>query len=481
MDKKRNVISNLIWKFLERIGAQTVSLIVSIVLARYILPEQYGSIAIILIFINIANVFVSEGFSTALVQKKNTDDTDYSTMFYCSTIISILLYFVLFVVAPYIANFYKMPELTWLLRILSLKLPISAINSIQHAYVSRNMMFKKFFFSTLLGTIGSGVIGIALAIYGMGAWALVIQYLINSLVDTIVLFFTIKWKPKLVFSVCRAKELLNYGWKITIGSLLNTIYNESRALIIGKRYTSSNLAYYNKGVQFPQLIVTNIDASIGSVLFPALCMYGKSKEELKKMTRISMKISCFVIFPCMAGLAAISEPLIRVLLTDKWIDAAFFLKIACITQALQPINTANIQMIKSSGKSDIFLKMEIIKKISGIIILLITMMYGIKILAYGEILVVLLCNLVNAYPNNKIIGYGYKEQISDLVPNACITICMFLFISTISKLCPLTDLLLIIIEVFLGSVFYFSCAILFKVDSLSYLLEYLKKIIKKGK
>lgn len=480
MNKKKSIISNLIWKFAERIGAQFVSLIVSIVLAHYILPEQYGSISILLIFINIANVFVSEGFSTALVQKKNADELDNSTMFYCSLLISILLYVILFILAPCIADFYKMQELTWLLRILAIKLPIASINSIQHAYVARNMIFKKFFFSTLFGTILSGVVGIILAINGAGPWALVAQYLINSTVDTVVLFFIIDWKPRLLFSISRAKELLKYGWKITVGSLLNTIYNESRSLVIGKKYTSSSLAYYNKGVQFPQLIVTNIDSSIGSVLFPALCQYNNNDDDLKRIVRKSMRMSCYIIFPCMAGLAAISEPLIRLLLTDKWLSAAFFLQVACVTQALQPINTANIQMIKASGRSDLFLKMEIIKKISGLIILIVAMWFGVKVLACSEILVVVICNIVNAYPNKKLIRYGYTEQFMDIFPSAIISVGMFFILKATSVVIILPDILLIILEIALGFVIYLGCSVIFKQEGLKYLLNYIKKLKTKG-
>lgn len=345
MLKNRDIVTNLFWKFAERIGAQLVSLTVSILLARFLLPEEYGVVAILLVFINIANVFVSEGFSTALVQKKEATEIDASTMFYCSFLISWILYAILFVLSPSIEIFYKMDGLANLLRVLALKLPIAAINSIQHAYVQRSMQFKKFFFSTIIGTLISGVVGVILAFLGFGPWALVAQYLTNSTIDTVVLFYTVKWRPRMVFSAISAKEMMRYGWKITCGSLLNTIYSETRSLIIGKKYSSSDLAYYNKGVQFPQLIVTNIDSSIGSVLFPALSKITDEKQRLKETVRKSLKMSCYIIFPCMAGLAAVSTPLIKLLLTDKWLPAVFFLHIACITQALQPINTANIQLM----------------------------------------------------------------------------------------------------------------------------------------
>lgn len=464
MNTRNAIFSNLFWKFAERIGAQSVSLIVSIILARLLLPEEYGVVSILLIFINIANVFVSEGFSTALVQKRDADDLDDSSMFFCSLCISIVLYLLFFIGAPYIESFYKMQGLGLLLRILALKLPIAAVNSIQHAFVQRTLQFRKFFFSTLFGTILSGVIGVLLAYLGFGAWALVFQYLINSTVDTLVLFFTINWRPKFIFSWCRAKLLLNYGWKITIGSLLNTIYAESRALIIGKKYSSADLAFYNKGVQFPQLIVTNIDSSIGSVLFPALSKISDEKQELKNVVRRSLRMSSFIIFPCMAGLAAVAVPLISLLLTDKWMFSVYFLQVACITQALQPINTANIQLIKASGRSDIFLKMEITKKISGILILLSTMWFGVKALALGEIIVVVICNIVNAFPNKKLINYGFGEQVKDLLPFASMAIVMHIMLRIISSFLNVGNLTMIIINVIIGILFYSLMCIVFKIE-----------------
>ena len=475
MIKNRDIVTNLFWKFAERIGAQLVSLTVSILLARFLLPEEYGVVAILLVFINIANVFVSEGFSTALVQKKEATEIDASTMFYCSFLISWILYAILFVLSPSIEIFYKMDGLANLLRVLALKLPIAAINSIQHAYVQRSMQFKKFFFSTIIGTLISGVVGVALAFLGFGPWALVAQYLTNSTIDTVVLFYTVKWRPRMVFSAISAKEMMRYGWKITCGSLLNTIYSETRSLIIGKKYSSSDLAYYNKGVQFPQLIVTNIDSSIGSVLFPALSKITDEKQRLKETVRKSLKMSCYIIFPCMAGLAAVSTPLIKLLLTDKWLPAVFFLHIACITQALQPINTANIQLIKALGRSDYFLKMEAIKKFTGIVTLLITMWFGVKFLAAGEIVVVLVCNLINAYPNKKLIDYGYMEQLHDILPSALMTGCMYIIVRLVSAHLHVTDIALIAIDAMVGVMVYVGISVLVKSEE----LEALKRLILK--
>lgn len=277
------LFSNLIWKFGERFLAQIVSFIVSIVLARMLMPEDYGVISLILVFITFADVFVTSGFSTSLIQKKDADDTDFSTIFYCSFMISILIYFVLFAVAPIIADFYNTPTLIPILRVFSLRIPISSYNSIQHAYVSRNMLFKKFFFSTLFGTILSGVFGVVAAYHGLGAWALIIQYMTNTIVDTIVLRFTIDWHLKIKFSKQSASSLMKYGWKILVADLSGTFFEQLRSLIIGKVYLTSDLAFYNRGKSFSSLIMDNISTAMMSVLFPDLSNKVDDIQQLKKL------------------------------------------------------------------------------------------------------------------------------------------------------------------------------------------------------
>ena len=271
MTTNKNVIAkNLFWRFAERCGAQGVTALVSIILARIISPDTYGTIALITVFITILQVFVDSGLGSSLIQKDKVDDLDFSTVFIFNIIICIVLYFTMYAFAPMIANFYNDNTLTLVIRVLSLTIIISGVKNIQQAYVSRHMLFKKFFFSTLIGTIGAAIIGIILAYKGFGIWALVGQHLFNTLIDTMVLWYTIEWRPKLIFSFTRLKGLFSYGWKLLISSLIDTIYNDLRQLMIGKLYSAKDLAYYNRGQQFPNLIIININKSIDSVLFPAL-------------------------------------------------------------------------------------------------------------------------------------------------------------------------------------------------------------------
>ena len=264
------VTLNFFWRFFERCGAQGVSFIVSIVLARLIAPEAYGMIALVTVFTTILQVFVDSGMANALIQKKDADDLDFSTVFYFNIVICILLYSVIFFAAPVIAKFYDQPELIAIVRVLCITVVISGVRNVQQAYVSRTMQFKRFFFSTTGGTIGAAVIGITMAYLGLGVWALVIQQIVNATIGTIILWITVKWRPKKMFSLQRLKVLFAFGWKLLVASLIDRVYNELRSLIIGKMYSSADLAYYNRGNQFPNIIVTNINTSIDSVLLPTM-------------------------------------------------------------------------------------------------------------------------------------------------------------------------------------------------------------------
>ena len=263
------IIIGLLWRFGERITAQIVTLIVSIVLARLLSPDDYGTISLVMIFITFSEVLINNGFGTALIQKKDADDTDFATVFYFQLLFVLGLYGLMYFASPLIGAFYHNEQIVPVLRVLSLRLIVSAVNNVQHAYVSKHMLFKKFFWSTLFGTLLSAVVGVAMAYKGFGVWALVGQYLTNSVVDMIVIFVTIPWKPKALFSFQRLHSMLSFSWKILVNALFDTAYSQIRALVIGRKYSAEDLAYYNKGQQFPSIIENNINMSVESVLFPA--------------------------------------------------------------------------------------------------------------------------------------------------------------------------------------------------------------------
>ncbi len=474
----QKTVSGVVWKFAERIGAQVVSTLVSIVLARILLPEDYGLIALVTILITICNVFVSHGFGNALIQKKEVDDIDFSSVFYAGIAISLVLYAILFFCAPLIAKFYNNDILTPVLRVMGLRLPVASINSVQQAYVSRQMAFKKFFWATLAGTIVSGVVGIIMAYNGYGVWALVAQYLTNVTIDTIVLGIVIKWMPKLVFSFKKLKVLLSYGWKLLISGLLDTGYNELRSLVIGKKYTTADLAFYDKGKQFPSLLTTNINSSLSAVLFSAMSKVQDDPQKVKIATRRSIRVSSYLVMPCMMGLACVAEPFVRLILTDKWLPAVPFLQMMCFVYAFWPIHTANLQAIKAVGRSDLFLKLEIIKKTIGIVSLLISMWFGVFWIAATAMLTTLISSFVNAFPNKKLLNYSYLEQIKDMMPALGLSVLMGVPVYLMNFL-SINVFLLLVLQVVVGVTIYLVASIIFKVESFNFILGYIKKIFKR--
>ena len=472
-NSKIKVLSGLAWRFAERCGAQGVSFIVSIVLARILSPSDYGLIGLITVFISIATVFAQSGLGQALVQRKNIDNTEFSTVFHFSLVFSIVLYVILFLCSPIIAHFYNEPLLINIIRVLGLTVIIGAVNSVQQAYVQKTMQFKRFFYSTLIGTIVSAIVGIIMAYTGFGVWALVGQQISNQVVNTIVLWFTVKWRPAFVFSINRAKRLFSFGWKLLCSSLIDTIYNNIYSLIIGKFYSAADLGYYNRGKQFPVLIVTNINDSISSVVYPMMAKLQDESDYLKRFVRRSIVTSTFLIFPAMAGLAAIAQPLVRLILTDKWLPAVPFIYFCCFTYAFWPVHTANLQAIKALGRSDIFLRLEIIKKVVGIIVLLITLPMGLIPMMWGTCFTTIIGSVLNASPNKKLLGYSYLEQIKDIAPSMALSLVMLAIILPVTML-NIPSILQIVIQIIVGVIVYFGLAKLFKLECFDYVLYTVK-------
>lgn len=475
---KNSVVVNFIWRFAERCGAQLVTFIVSIVLARILSPEDYGQIALITVFTTIMQVFVDSGLGLALIQKKDADDLDFSSVFYFNFAVCLVLYAVMFVAAPFIASFYKDTTLTPIIRVISLTIVISGVKGIQQSYVSRNMLFKRFFFSTLGGTISSAFLGIGLAYAGFGVWAIVAQQLSNTTIDTLILWLTVKWRPKKMFSWKRLKSLLSFGWKMLVSSLLDTVYNNIRSLIIGRMYSSSDLAYYNQGTQFPHTIVDNIDSSIDSVLLPSMSSAQDDSVRVKVMARRSIKISTYIMAPMMMGLAFCAVPIVKLVLTDKWLPCVPFLRIFCITYMFYPIHTANLNAIKAMGRSDYFLKLEIAKKIVGLGLLFSTMWFGVLVMAYSLLVNSVLSQIINSWPNRKLLNYGYLEQLKDILPGIALAVFMGFCVSLIGLL-HLSNGITLLIQIPFGAAVYIGMSAILHLESYEYLLDMVRQLLKK--
>lgn len=474
----KKVYTGFFWRFAERCGAQGVGFIVSICLARLLNPSDYGLIAIVSIFTTILDVFIDSGMGGALIQKKDADDIDFSSVFYFNILFCIVLYAGLFFAAPIIASFYKSNALIKLIRVMGLTLIISGVKNVQQAYVSRTMQFKRFFYSTLGGTIFAAILGITLAYHGYGVWALVIQSLANSAIDTIVLWVTVKWRPKAKFSFLRLKGLLSYGWKLLVSSLLDTVYNNIRQLLIGVVYTSEDLAFYNKGNQFPNLVIKNINTSIDTVLLPAMSNEQDNPNRVKLMTRKSIKMSTYVIAPLMMGLCFVATPLIRLILTEKWLPCVPYMGIFCITFMFYPIHTANLNAIKAMGRSDLFLKLEIIKKIVGLIALAITVPISVMAMGYSLLVTSVLSQIINSWPNKRLLNYGYFEQLKDILPGIALAVGMGICVYPIQYL-GLPDIVTLLIQIVLGVVVYIGGSMIFKLESFSYLRDVVKGMLRK--
>lgn len=475
--RTQSVLKNFLWRLAERCGSQLVTFIVSIALARILSPEDYGQIALITVFTTIMQVFVDSGLGTALIQKKDADDLDFSSVFYFNFAVCLVLYVAMFVAAPFIAGFYNNSSLTPIIRVISLTIVISGVKGIQQSYVSRYMLFKRFFYATLGGTIFSAFLGIGLAYAGFGLWAIVAQQLSNTSIDTLILWLTVKWRPKKMFSWERLRGLLSFGWKMLASSLLDTIYTNIRSLIIGKMYSSADLAYYNQGEKFPNVIASNINTSIDSVLLPTMASVQDDPEQVKSMTRRAIKTSTYILAPLMMGLAFCATPIVRLVLTDKWLFCVPFLRIFCITYMFYPIHTANLNAIKAMGRSDLFLKLEIAKKAIGMILLLSTMWFGVMAMAYSLLVSSVLSQIVNSWPNKKLLNYGYLEQLKDIFPGITLAVVMGFCVNMVG-LFHLSNVVTLLIQISLGAVIYVAASSVLHLESYEYLMGMIRSVLK---
>lgn len=478
MGNRKSVFSNLIWRFMERCGAQLVSVVVSFVLGRMLDPAVYGLVAKVTIITSIMLVFVDSGMANSLIQKKDPDDLDFSSVFFFNVAFCLVLYVGLFFAAPLIAEYNGQPELTAIVRVLGLTVVVAGVKNVQQAYVSKTMQFKRFFFATLGGTAVSAAVGIAMAYKGFGVWALVAQQLSNVTINTCVLWLTVGWRPKAMFSLERLRALLGYGWKFLASGLLDTVYNKLREIFIAVFYTDTDLAFYNRGNALPNLIVENINSSIDSVLLPVLSAEQDHAEQVREMTRRAIKVSSYIIMPLMMGIAVCAEPFVRFFLTEKWLPCVPYLRIFCFTYSFYPLHTANLNAIKAMGRSDLFLILEIFKKAVGITALLLTMRLGVYPMALSLLATSVLSQIINAWPNSRLLNYSYLRQLADLLPTILLAAAMGACVYPVSLL-GLSDIVTLVIQVPLGVLVYVLGSKLLRIDSFEYLMSIVKKLVRR--
>lgn len=465
---KNKVLSGLFWKVMENGGTQGIQFLVSVLLARLLTPAESGEVMLIMIFITIGNVFVQSGFNTSLIQKQNVDEEDYSSAFYISAGIAAVLYIILFFFAPAVARFYGQPLFRPVLRILAVTLFFGAVTSVQSAAVARNMEFRKLCLASIFAALGSGVIGVVMAFQGGGVWALAMQQFFYSFFLMAVLTVLVKWRPRLLFSVKKAKELFSYGWKILCSGLIDSVFTNVYGLVIGKIYNSAMMGQYSRGNQFPALIANNLGAAIQSVMLPAFSACQDDREKVKSMVRRSIVTSSYLVFPMMAGLIAVAEPMVKLLLTDQYLPCVPMLRLLCVAYATWPLHVANLQAINALGRSEIFLKLEIIKKAVSVIALIISIPFGIYTMVALRAVTDFICTFINAHPNKKLLHYSFYEQWRDVFPSLLVSAAMGLVVYGVQYIIEGT-LFTLVVQILAGVLVYAGLSWVFRLEAFLYL------------
>ena len=414
---KSKVAKGSVWVLMEKLSGQVVQFVVGMILARLLTPDDYGTVALYAIFFAVAHVLVDGGFGGALIQKKDADDLDFNSVFYLNLALSVAAYVALFFAAPLIARFYKMPELTAIVRVAALSFFFNAVNAIQGAELTKKMLFHLSFRISLITTFTSAVCGVTLAFLGYGVWALVWSALITGFVGVIARWFIIAWRPKLMFSFSRLKPLFSYGWKMAVSGLLDSFFKNLNGLLIGRLYSRADLAFVNKGRALPNMAMTEVDATLGRVSFPALVQLQGDRMRLRNAMRRMMICSTFLVMPLMVLVAACAHSELRLLYGPQWTPAAPYMMLACFTYALHPFHTINLRGILALGRSDIFLKLELVKKILVLVVVIGVSRLGvltwmtISAFAVGPLGVI-----INAWPNRKLLDYPLRMQLMDVLP-----------------------------------------------------------------
>ncbi|MGM9549908.1 MAG: lipopolysaccharide biosynthesis protein [Faecousia sp.] len=482
MMHNNRIISGFFWKLLERFSVSGIHFLLQIILARLLSPEHYGILSIMLIFIALANEIIQKGFSAALIQNKDVTEDDYSSVLWVSLGMALLLYLAVFACAPVIARYYRISDLVTPLRVLALMIFPGALNSVQLAKVSREMDFRKVFYSNIGGVVVSGAVGILIAYLGGGLWALVTQTLLNIVVACAVMYFTVHMKIRPACNFKRIKVLLAFGWKLLVSSLFESLSGNLSGLIIGKKYNSETLGYYNRGEQFPQFIINAVNSAVQSIMLPAMSAEQDDRIRVKTIMQNSLLMSSYLIIPMMVGLAAIAEPLVRLLLTDKWLPCVPYMQIFCLSMATYPVHSCNLQAINAVGRSDIFLKQEIIKILCGFVTLAVAVFCFKSPLAIAAAGIIDACVswFINAFPNKKLIDYSCKDQFADLLPLLMMSLVMYACVWMAGILCAsFSDIVTISIQIMIGIAVCLGISILFKPRPFLLLLTQLKSLLKR--
>ena len=475
---KSRAVQGFVWNSIEKFAVQGIQFIIGIILARILMPSDYGLIGMLAIFIAISQWFIDSGFSTALIQKKNRSEIDFSTVFYFNIVVSILFYLILYFCSPLIADFYNQPKLVDLTKVLSLNIIISSFSIIQTTKFTINLDFKSITISNFIAVIISGSVGVTMAYVGFGVWALVWQSIIRVSILAIILWVISKWKPGLVFSMESFRNLFKFGSKLLAAGMIATILRNIYSIIIGKYFAAQELGYFTRAKGFTDLTSLTVTSILSKVSFPVLAEMQDDKKMLVSTYKRLIRMTSFVIFPLMALLAVIAEPFIRVLLTEKWIGVVPLLQLLCLARVLTPISTLNMNILNVIGRSDLFLKLDVIKVPIILGPLLIAIPFGVKAVVIGHVISSVISYLLNTYYPSKFYQYGAINQIKDIRMILLATLIMTIVVGIVGSSID-HDIIRLLVSIALAGIVYFIASYLLRIEELHEVKSLIMKLKKR--
>lgn len=470
----------MIWSAAGNFSLQLIGFVVGVQLARILSPDDYGLVGMLTIFTAIAGCMIDSGMGNALVRKPDRTEVDCSTVYYFSIVTALLMYAVLFVAAPYIADFYNQPALCDLTRVLCLTLVIGPLAGVHGTKLYIDLQFKKSSAISVAAAIVGGVVGVTCAYLGCGVWALVYMQLASSSFRVLLTWLVVRWVPALVFSRQSFRELFGFGSKLLASAILDQTYNNIRPLLIGKVYSGADLGYYTRANQYASLPATTATGLLGGVTYPLLCKLQHDDDILREKYRLLIRLSAFVVFPLLMGLAAVAEPCIVVLITEKWLPCVLLLQILCFSLMWYPVHALNLNLLQVKGRSDLFLKLEVIKKINGVIMLLITVPISVTAMCYGAVVTSLLALIINTYYTGKLIQVGFFRQMGDLMPIFLLSLAMGGTVWSLATFLPLTHALQLAVGIPTGVILYVGLAALFRMPELTEACQLIRNNLRKA-
>lgn len=471
---KQKAVRGVLWSTVERFSVQGVQFLIMIVMARLLTPHDYGIIGMLAIFLAVSQSLIDSGFSQALIRKRDRTEVDNCTVFYFNIVVSTLLYVILYVSAPFVADFYDTPQLCPVMRVVCLGIMFNSLAVVQRALFTINVDFKTQAKAALTASVTSGVVGVAMAYHGFGVWSLVTQQLLNLGINTGLLWLLSKWRPQFVYSWQSFHELFSFGSKLLASGLLDTIYRNIYPIVIGKLFSASSLGHYTRAHQFSEFPSSNLTGIIQRVTYPVLCEIQDDDERLSNIYRRFLKLSAFVIFPLMIGLSSVAQPFVNIILGPQWGFCGQLLQIICFSMMWYSIHSINLNLLQVKGRSDLFLRLEIIKKILGVSVLCITAPFGLVVMCYGQIFNSIVALAINTYYTGKLINVGFLRQMRDLLPTMALCLTMFALILSVNSFLP-GNMAKLCVGIVLGVAFYSLASYAFKFLELKELLSLVRR------